>query len=168
VLLRFLTDQPGLLFSQSGHVSIAEMLQELGFSGEAELSRPRPNGGDTLRLGRHSIGGQSAEASTDCRRRGVGDLSWGGLGFLKLYTSQRATSPNQNALSPALERQWQGDGIHRHAVGMFYTHFVSSLPIGPPPFFISDRKLKICLIFVATHGDLLPAAQLNVKRYMYK
>jgi hypothetical protein len=38
---------------------------------------------------------------------------------------------------------------------MFYTHFVSSLPIGPPPFFISDRKLKICLIFVATKAIYL-------------
>jgi hypothetical protein len=37
---------------------------------------------------------------------------------------------------------------------MFYTHFVSSLPIGPP-FVFSDRKFKIYLIFVAVQGGLL-------------
>jgi hypothetical protein len=66
------------------------------------------------------------------------------------------------------ERQWQGDGIHRHAAGNVLHSLVPSLPIGPPPFFISDRKLKICLIFVAMQGDLLPAVRLNAKRYMYK
>jgi hypothetical protein len=66
------------------------------------------------------------------------------------------------------ERRWQGDGIHLHAAGNVLHSLVSSLPIGPPPFFISDRKLKICLILIVTQGDLRPSAQSNVKRYMYK
>jgi hypothetical protein len=39
--------------------------------------------------------------------------------------------------------QRQSDGIHRHAAGNVLHSLASSLPIGPPPFFISDRKLKI-------------------------
>jgi hypothetical protein len=46
--------------------------------------------------------------------------------------------------------QRQGDGTHRRAAGNVLHSLVSSLPIGPPPSFISDRKLKICPIFGAT------------------
>jgi hypothetical protein len=54
---------------------------------------------------------------------------------------QRAASPNQNALSLAMP--------------------ASAATISP---FISDRKLKICLTFVARQGDLLSVAHLNIKR----
>lgn len=63
------------------------------------------------------------------------------LGFLNLKCSQRATSPNPKCLVWHCLQQRQ-----------------------PSPSFISDRKLKIFLIFVARQGDLLSAAQLNVKK----
>jgi hypothetical protein len=155
--------------AQGGHVSIAEMLQELGFSGEAKLSRPS-------RTGATRYGWAAIQRGVN-RRRPVQIVASAVFGTYlgKVAGPFEALAP-PNAL-PALtkmpyhrhcEHHWQGAGIHRHAAGNVLHSLVSSRPIGPPPFFISDRKLQICLIFVATQGDLFEAAQLNVKRYMYK
>ena len=147
------------------------MLQELGFSGEAELWRPSRTG--VTRYG---------WAATQCwinRRRPVQIVAYAVFGtYLGRVAGLFESLAPPNAL-PALtkmpcrwhcERQWQGDGIHRHAAGNVLHSLVPPCRSAhlPSLCFMSDRRLKICLIFVAAQGDLLPEAQLNAKRYMYK
>jgi hypothetical protein len=62
------------------------------------------------------------------------------------------------------ERQLQGDGIHRHAAGNVLHSLVSSLPIGPSPFFSPVGNSRLYLIFVATQGGLLPC-QINATKF---
>jgi hypothetical protein len=101
----------------------------------------RPN--ERRKLATPSMGDQSAKADTDCRLRGVRELS------RKAYRAFDFPAP-ATAL-PALtkkpcrwdcERRWQGSGIHRHAAGNVLYSFTSFLPTAHLLLF-SGRKLKM-------------------------
>jgi hypothetical protein len=62
----------------------------------------QPNGGNLATVGPPPNADQSTEASTDCRLRGVRDLSRAGCWASRISSAcQRSTSPSQKALSLA-------------------------------------------------------------------
>jgi hypothetical protein len=47
---------------------------------------------------------------------------------------------------------------------MFYTHLISSLPTGPPPFFSPIGNERLYLIFVAAQTDLPPCQEYYIQK----
>jgi hypothetical protein len=109
-------------------------------------------------LGRHSMGVNRRRS--DCRRRGVGDLSWGGCwAFEALAPPNALPALTKMPCHRHCERQWQGDGIHRHAAGNVL-HSLCFLPADRPTSLLYLRSETQDLSNIRCHeGDLLAAAQ---------
>jgi hypothetical protein len=81
-----------------------------------------------------------------------------------LFESQ--APPNRPPAPTKMPRRWhcphqrQGGGIHQHAAGNVLHSLLSSLPISPPPSFISDNS-GFVPVFVATQGDLLSGGSIK-------